>query len=44
MMMIISVLVKKHIQNKICVDLALIVTIVEGEAVRIKREKNYNFK
>ena len=42
MMKIISELVNKHKHNKIFVDLALIMTILGGEAVRIKREKNYN--
>ena len=37
MIMIISELVNKNKYNKIFVDLALIMTILGGEAVRIKR-------
>lgn len=44
MMMIISELVNKLKHNKNFVDLALIMTILGGEAVRIKRLKNYNLK
>ena len=44
MMMIISELVNKLKHNKNFVDLALIMTILGGEAVRIKRLKNSNLK